>query len=116
VLQVKVQAIKDKNLPPEKWTVSELNTMLQWYKSPSNTAMPSKKADKLARYYQICNRSKDPPEPEFLLLPPVPLVDSSNEDNQMDVDAILFDAKTTASEEGDNELLMRIDAMLTTEV
>jgi hypothetical protein len=55
VLQVKVQAIKDKNLPPKKWTVSELNTMLQWYKSPSNTAMPSKKADKLARYYQICN-------------------------------------------------------------
>jgi hypothetical protein len=25
MLMVKVQAIKDKNLPPEKWTVSKLN-------------------------------------------------------------------------------------------
>jgi hypothetical protein len=31
-------------------------------------------------------------------------------------DGILFDAKSTASKEGDNELLMRIDALLITEV
>ncbi len=45
MLQVKVQAIKDKNLLPEKWTLAELNTMLQWYKNPNNTAMPMKKGD-----------------------------------------------------------------------
>jgi hypothetical protein len=49
LLKEKVQVIKDKNLPPEKWTVPELNTMLQWYKNPSDTAMPTKKAEKIAR-------------------------------------------------------------------
>ncbi len=29
VLQAKVQAIREKNLPPEKWTVSELNIIMQ---------------------------------------------------------------------------------------
>jgi hypothetical protein len=46
MLKVKVQVIKNKNLPLEKWTVAELNTMLQWYKDPSDTAMPTKKAEK----------------------------------------------------------------------
>jgi signal transduction histidine kinase len=32
VLLVKVQAIRSKNLPAEKWTSSELNTMIQWHK------------------------------------------------------------------------------------
>jgi hypothetical protein len=47
-LQVKVQAIKDKTLPQENWTVSKIKAMLQWYK-------PTKKTDKLAQYYQICS-------------------------------------------------------------
>ena len=78
-----MQGIKDKNLPPEKWTVSELNTMLQWYKNPNDTAMPTKKAEKLARYYQICNQG-DLLEPEIQPLPPLSPpqapVDSSNEE------------------------------------
>jgi hypothetical protein len=45
MLKEKVQVIKDKNLPLEKWTVAELNTVLQWYKNPSDTAMPKKKAE-----------------------------------------------------------------------
>jgi hypothetical protein len=47
-LEAKVKAIREKNLPPEKWSVADLNAMLQWYKNPSNTAVPTKKADKLA--------------------------------------------------------------------
>jgi hypothetical protein len=46
----KVEAIRTKNLPPEKWTSAELNTMIQWYKGPNDSAMPPKKCDKLARY------------------------------------------------------------------
>jgi hypothetical protein len=55
MLQVKVQGIKDRNLPLEKWTVAELHTMLHWYKNLNNTTMPMKKAEKLARLKQICN-------------------------------------------------------------
>jgi hypothetical protein len=46
----KVEAIQNKNLPLEKWTSAELNTMIQWYKCPSDSAMPPNKCDKLARY------------------------------------------------------------------
>jgi hypothetical protein len=70
-LRVKVQAVREKNLPAEKWTIAELNSMLQWYKHGTDTAMPTKKAEKLARYHQICNRG-DPPEPELHPLPPLP--------------------------------------------
>jgi len=67
------------NLPPEKWTSAELNTMIQGYKRPSDSAIPPKKCDKLARYREICGRA-DPQSPqpptEFtaasLLLPPLP--------------------------------------------
>jgi hypothetical protein len=113
-LRAKVQDIRDKNLPPEKWTVSELNTMLQWYKNPSDTAMPSKKSDKLARYHQICNRG-DPPEPELLPLPPLPtpqLATASTEDAVPDL-SLLDDNSSTLSDLEDNELLMRINEMLT---
>jgi len=40
-----VEAIRAKNLPAEKWTATELNTMIQWYKQPDDAAMPTKKAD-----------------------------------------------------------------------
>ncbi len=71
-LLAKVEAIRAKNLPPEKWTNSELNTMIQWFKRPNDTAMPTKKAEKLARYYDICGRG-DPPVPVLQDLPPLPL-------------------------------------------
>ena len=67
-LLVKVEAIRMKNLPPEKWTSSDLGMMIQWYKRPTDEAMPSKKADKLARYLQICARG-DPPAPQLMFLP-----------------------------------------------
>jgi len=77
----KVEAIRTKNLPPEKWTSAELNTMIQWYKRPNDSAMPPKKCDKLARYREICGRA-DPQPPQLqnepttasLPLPPLPLV------------------------------------------
>lgn len=65
-LLVQVQAIKDKNLPPEKWTSTQLHTMIQWYRHPEDAAIPSKKADKLTRYFEICGRG-DPAEPSLVL-------------------------------------------------
>jgi len=76
-LLVKVEAIRMKNLPPEKWTSSDLGTMIQWYKRPTDEAMPSKKADKLARYLQICARG-DPPVPQLTLPPPVAPMNETN--------------------------------------
>jgi len=81
VLQAKLQAIREKNLPPEKWTVSELNKMMQWYKQPEDGVMPSKKADKLARYHEIKGRG-DPPMPQpiqMTIAPLPPLVGSKLE-------------------------------------
>jgi hypothetical protein len=72
VLQAKVQAIREKNLPPEKWTVSVLNTMMQWYKRPEDGAIPSKKVDKLARYHEIKGHG-DPPMPQPIKITIAPL-------------------------------------------
>jgi hypothetical protein len=41
--------VKVENLPPEKWASSDLGTMIKWYKCPTDEAMPSKTADKLAK-------------------------------------------------------------------
>jgi hypothetical protein len=38
--------------------------MIQWYKCPSDSAMPPKKCDKLARYREICGRA-DPQPPQL---------------------------------------------------
>ena len=103
VLLVKVQAIRSKNLPAEKWTSSELNTMIQWHKRPDDAAMPSKKADKLARYYDICGRG-DPVAPTVPIelvpptqleqddddeLPPLPAPDYDINNDAVDAAAIL---------------------------
>jgi hypothetical protein len=84
--------------------------MLQWYKNPSDTAMPSKKSDKLARYHQICNRG-DPPEPELLPLPPLPtpqLATASTDDAVPDL-SLLDDNSSTLSDLEDNEICNRGD-------
>ncbi len=65
-LLVQVQAIKDKNLPPEKWTSTQFHTMIKWYRRPEDAAIPSKKADKLTHYFEICGRG-DPTEPSLAL-------------------------------------------------
>lgn len=64
ILCVKVQAIRDKNLPPEQWHTNELTTMIRWYKQKTDAKIPSKKSDKLVRYFEICGRG-DPPVPEL---------------------------------------------------
>ena len=72
---------REKNLPPEKWMVSGLNTMMQWYKRPEDGAMLSKKADKLTRYHEIKGRG-DPPMPQpiqMTIAPLPPLVGSKLE-------------------------------------
>ncbi len=120
-----MQGIKDKNLPPEKRTVSELNAMLQWYKNPNDTAAPTKKAEKLAKYYQICNQG-DPLEPEIQPLPSLPPppapVDSSNEEEPRALQLTLLDDNgSSMSDDGDDDLLMMIitgtgDEQVSTEV
>jgi hypothetical protein len=84
ILKVKVQAIREKNLPPEQWTVAQLNTMIQWHKRPEDAAMPSKKGEKLARYHEIKERG-DPPEPQLLeqQIPPLPPLPGSELDPNM---------------------------------
>jgi hypothetical protein len=57
-----VQAIREKNLPPEQWTSGQLQVMLKWYKHKDDAAFPSKKANKRTRYYEICGRG-DPVAP-----------------------------------------------------
>jgi hypothetical protein len=61
-LSAQVQAIREKNLPPEQWTSGQLQVMLKWYKCKDDAAFPSKKADKLTRYYETCGRG-DPAAP-----------------------------------------------------
>ncbi len=64
MLFVKVQAIRAKNLPADKWTTAELNTMIQCHQRPEDSVMPSKKAEKLARYHEICGHG-DPVAPRI---------------------------------------------------
>jgi len=45
--------------------------MLQWYKRLDDTAMPAKKSDKLARYFEICCKG-DPTPPVIDATPPLP--------------------------------------------
>ncbi len=112
ILKEKVKVIKNKNLPPEKWTVPELNTMLQWYKNLSDTAMPTKKAEKIARYYQICNR-EDPPEPELQPLPPLAFMQAqanSSNDDESQSELIMFnDNSNSKSNEQGDDVMMRTE-------
>jgi len=116
ILLVKVQAIRSKNLPAEKWTSSELNTMIQWHKRPDDAAMPSKKADKLARYYDICGRG-DPVAPTLPIelvppaqleeddddeLPPLPAPDLDINNGAVDAAAILATANLDLDAAVDN--------------
>jgi hypothetical protein len=68
----KVQAIRSLNKQPEEWTVSQIITMVKWYKDAKDLARPSTKTLLLTRYYETFNRPEPPPPfpsaPE--LLPP----------------------------------------------
>ncbi len=79
----------------EKWTSAELNTMIQWHKRPDDAAMPGKKAEKLARYYDIYRRG-DPVTPTVMredtpmlaaTLPPAPEPDLAITDADETLDA-----------------------------
>jgi hypothetical protein len=45
--------------------------MLQWYQCPEDAAMPSKKNEKLARYFEICSQG-DLVAPIIHPIPPLP--------------------------------------------
>jgi hypothetical protein len=86
-----VQAIKEKNLPPEQWMVAQVNTIIQWHKQPEDAAMPTKKGEKLASYHEIKGHG-DPPEPQLLeqSMPPLlPLPGSEFDPNMRKRMAIL---------------------------
>ena len=64
---LQVQALKDKNILPEEWTVP----------LPEDTAVPKRKGDMLARYYEIRVRG-EPRIPDLLTsLPPTRSVPQS---------------------------------------
>lgn len=71
-LLAEVNTIKELNRAPEQWSVSQLRTMVKWYKRDEDNAMPGKKADLLSRYQETCSRGDRvaPPLPEAPLLPP----------------------------------------------
>lgn len=95
-LLLQVQALKDKNILPEEWTVPQLHLMLKWYKLPEDAAVPKRKGDMLAQYYEIRVRG-EPRIPELLtslpppravpqsflpaLLPLLPTADSPSDQN-----------------------------------
>lgn len=70
-LLTKVNAVKAANMPPEKWSASQLHVMVKWYKRDDDNALPSKKSDLLTRYLETCNRG-DRVAP---LLPETPQLD-----------------------------------------
>jgi hypothetical protein len=75
-LCAQVQAVKDLNVPPDKWNQAQLRTMVKWYKRDGDDKMPSKKQDQLARYHATCSR-EDLPAPQLLDGPP-PLNDNGD--------------------------------------
>jgi hypothetical protein len=87
--------------------------MIKWHKHPDDSAMPSKKADKLAWYYDICGWG-DPVAPQILGLPiqedhreipaPLPLPEPDLDIN--DVTAVDFDGRDAALDAG--EVLLMI--------
>jgi predicted acetyltransferase len=40
-LLAKVNAVKAGNMPPEKWSASQLHVMVKWYKHDDDNALPS---------------------------------------------------------------------------
>jgi hypothetical protein len=82
-LKILVDAIKANNLPPEKWTSKQLNTMLKWYKQDGDPALPKCKPEQLELYHKICDHEDLPPPslPDELMclpnededMPPLPL-------------------------------------------
>jgi hypothetical protein len=54
-----VEAIKLLNKTPEQWSVSQLRTMVKWYKRDElEKALPNKKAELLTRYHETCNHGE----------------------------------------------------------
>ncbi len=90
-LLAEVNNIKELNKAPEQWSVSQLHTMVKWYKRDEDNAMPGKKADLLTRYQETCNRGDRvaPPLPEAPLLPPAAqqLLDLSPDEDLLMLDA-----------------------------
>ena len=77
-LKILVDAIKANNLPPEKWTSKQLNTMLKWYKQYGDQALPKCKLKQLELYHKICDH-EDLPPPSL----PDELMHLPNEDEDM---------------------------------
>jgi hypothetical protein len=71
-LLAKVTTVRALNKPPEKWSATQLHTMVKWYKRDDDNAIPSKKTELLTRYLETCNREERvaPPLPEMPHQPP----------------------------------------------
>jgi len=81
--------------------------MIQWYKRPSDSAMPPKKCDKLARYREICGRADTQP-PQLpseltvanLPLPPLPPLPLAQQEPQQEPLLPLLPSLPLAQEDG----------------
>ncbi len=74
-LLAEVNAVRALNKAPSEWSVSQLRTMVKWYKRDElDKAMPGKKTDLLTRYQETSSRGDRPAPPlPPALLPPVEL-------------------------------------------
>jgi len=73
-LLAKVQAIKNLNLPYDKWNATQLKTMVKWYKRDGDEKLPGKKQELIARYLATCERQDLPPPPLPIGFAPLPLL------------------------------------------
>jgi hypothetical protein len=64
-LRVKMVAIRELEKSNEELNVSQLRTMVTWYKHAKDPPMPTKRQDLLTRLNETCNRN-DPQEPARL--------------------------------------------------
>jgi hypothetical protein len=55
----KVSKIKEKRVSMKQWNVSELTTMVSWFKRPGDSKIPAGRARLEDRYILTCNRHED---------------------------------------------------------
>ena len=103
----KVQKIREKSTDPHKWSASELQTMVSWFKRPGDSKIPQRKEQLLRRYELTCHRSEQ--ERNRLKEGEQPVIDDDppgNESNNVEVPPVSDDGNVA---EGDvAEALLQI--------
>jgi hypothetical protein len=83
----KGSSIKAKGTDYEKWSSTELSTMVSWFKRPGDSKILSGKSKLVARYLLTCNRDEN--DRSRLKPGEEPVVDNDNmNNNQMEMNDI----------------------------